>query len=202
MNSCITQAAALGIACHHGSGFGDTSQANACGPSDDTGAGGYRYRETAGSLAILRSTVTVAAASPHLFELGEQASRDRDVASMSNWKSDRIELSSTGSDCEEFSLLLLPFCSANSECGYSCNVVDSDALNRQGEYVADAALGLDDTRHARICLQFAPQSQDLHVDTAVEHILVYPGRLQQLFPTERSLWRVEKGCQKRVFALR
>jgi hypothetical protein len=46
--------------------------------------------------------------------------------------------------------------------------------------VADAALGPDDARRAGIDLQLAPQPQDLHIDAAVEYILVDAGRSQKV----------------------
>ena len=74
-------------------------------------------------------------------------------------------------------------------------------FDRQGEHVADAALGPDDSGRSRIGLELAPQPQDLHVDAAVEDILVHAGRLQQMLAAERSLRRVEKGDQQGIFAL-
>jgi hypothetical protein len=53
----------------------------------------------------------------------------------------------------------------------------SGRLDRQGEDVPDAALGLDNAGRAGIDLELASQSQDLDVDAAVEHILVDAGRL-------------------------
>ena len=53
-------------------------------------------------------------------------------------------------------------------------------FDRQSAHVADTALGLDDARCAWIGLELAAQAQDLHVDAAVEHILVHAGRLQQV----------------------
>jgi hypothetical protein len=54
----------------------------------------------------------------------------------------------------------------------------SDPLYRNGEYISEAALGLDDARRARIALELAPQAENLHIDAAVEDILVNAGRLQ------------------------
>jgi len=76
-----------------------------------------------------------------------------------------------------------------------------ESLDRNGKHVANAALGLNDPRRARIGLQFAPQPQDLHVDAAVENILVHPSCLQQMLAAERPLGRVEKGGQQSIFTL-
>ena len=78
----------------------------------------------------------------------------------------------------------------------------SDLFDLRNEYVADAALGLDETRRAGIGLQLASQPQHLHVDATVEHIFVYAGGLQEVFASERTLRRVEKGDQERVFSFR
>ena len=78
----------------------------------------------------------------------------------------------------------------------------SDSLDRCGEYVADAAFGADDAWCARIALQLAPQSEDLHIDAAVENILVHPSCLQQVLAAQRPLtqltdWRLPAStfCQ-------
>ncbi len=74
--------------------------------------------------------------------------------------------------------------------------------DRHGEPIADAALGLDDARGARIRLQLAPQPQDLHIDASVENILMHTRRLQQMLAGERAIRRVEERGQQRVLALR
>src|SRR5262249_31156576 len=102
----------------------------------------------------------------------------------------------------------------SEEKGYGCNlqarpssrqrprrIGSSDALDREGEDIADAALGLDDARRARIGLELAPQAQNLYVDTAVEYVFVDAGRLQQVLAAQRALRRVEEGDQQGVFAL-
>jgi hypothetical protein len=53
----------------------------------------------------------------------------------------------------------------------------SGGLDRQGEDVPDAALGLDNAGRAGIDLELTSQSQNLDVDATVEHILVDAGRL-------------------------
>jgi hypothetical protein len=57
-------------------------------------------------------------------------------------------------------------------------IASSDPLYRNGEYISDAALGLDDARRARIALELTPQAENLHIDAAVEDIFVNAGRLQ------------------------
>ena len=66
--------------------------------------------------------------------------------------------------------------------------------------IADAAFGLDDARHLRVCLQFAPQPQDLNIDAAIEDVFVEPRRLQQILARKRSLRRIEEGQQQGVLA--
>jgi hypothetical protein len=77
----------------------------------------------------------------------------------------------------------------------------SDPIHRHGKDVTDAALGLDDARCARVAFQLAPKAQDLHVDAAVENVLVDAGRLQKVLAAERALRRLEKGNEQRVLAL-
>ncbi len=48
----------------------------------------------------------------------------------------------------------------------------------QHEDIPYATLGANDTRGARVCLKFATQAQDLHIDAAVEDVLVHASRLQ------------------------
>src|ERR1700756_4139398 len=61
---------------------------------------------------------------------------------------------------------------------YRCSVrEDADAalsvhrLDREGEHVTRAALGLDVARFCNIDLELAPQSHDLRVDRAVVHVV-------------------------------
>ena len=66
-------------------------------------------------------------------------------------------------------------------------------LNWNGKHVTDPSLCLDHARRARIASQLASQAaQNLHVDTAVEDILMYPGRLQQVFAGEAGT------CSERI----
>ena len=76
----------------------------------------------------------------------------------------------------------------------------TNLLDREREHVADAALGLNDLRRARIGLEFAPQPQDLYIDAAIENVFVHTRCLQQLFAADGPLGRVEKGGQQGIFA--
>src|SRR5260221_2093746 len=75
-------------------------------------------------------------------------------------------------------------------------------FDRQIEDIADAALGPDDTWRAGIDFQLAAQPQDLHVDAAIEHILVNPGRLQQVLAGEWPLRGIQKRDEQGIFSLR
>src|SRR6476660_9546928 len=77
-----------------------------------------------------------------------------------------------------------------------------DPLYRNGEYVSDTALGLDDARCAGVAFELAAQAKNLHVDAAVEDILVNAGRLQQMIATKRPQWRFEKGEQHCILTVR
>jgi hypothetical protein len=61
--------------------------------------------------------------------------------------------------------------------------------------------GSNDAWCARVGLQLASQSQDLHIDGAVEDILIHAGCLKEVFAAERLLGCVEKGRQQSIFAL-
>src|SRR5690242_15081984 len=76
----------------------------------------------------------------------------------------------------------------------------SEAFDRQGEHVADAALGSNDARRTRIGLELAPQSQDLNIDAAVENVLVHARGPQQVLAAEGPLGCVQKGGQQSIFA--
>src|ERR1700676_4896534 len=73
-------------------------------------------------------------------------------------------------------------------------------FDRNCKDIADAAFGLDDTRHLRVCLQFAPQPQHLNIDAAIEDVFVEPGCLQQILARKRPLRRIEEGKQQGVLA--
>jgi len=85
--------------------------------------------------------------------------------------------------------------------GVTVLVRGSEGLDGKGKHIASAALGTNNARCTRIGLQFAAQPQDLHVDAAVENILVHPSRLQQMLAAERPLGCVEKGGQQSIFTL-
>src|SRR5262245_8049468 len=76
----------------------------------------------------------------------------------------------------------------------------SNPLDRNGEHISHAALGLDDTRRARIAFELAPKAKNLHVDAAIENILMHARGLQQVLAAERALRRIEKGDQQGVLA--
>ena len=80
-------------------------------------------------------------------------------------------------------------------------ITSSHPLHRNGEHISDAALGLDHARGAGVAFEFAPEAENLHVDAAIEDILVHASCLQQLLAAERSLRRFEKGEQHRILAL-
>src|SRR5580700_6369820 len=79
-----------------------------------------------------------------------------------------------------------PRCFQRARCACS-EARTSGRLDRQSAQVAETALRLDDTGRSRIGLELAPQPQDLHVDAAVEHILVHAGRLQKMLAGKRAL---------------
>src|SRR5262245_25891621 len=76
----------------------------------------------------------------------------------------------------------------------------SNPLDRNGEHISYTALGLDDARRARVAFELAPQAKNLHVDAAIENILMHARGLQQVLPAERALRRIEKGEQQAVLA--
>ena len=81
----------------------------------------------------------------------------------------------------------------------SCSKLE--AFDGNGEHISDAALGLDHARGARIALELAPETKNLHVDAAIKDILVNAGCLQKVFSAKRTLRGFEEGDQRRVFAL-
>src|SRR5260370_37818512 len=76
----------------------------------------------------------------------------------------------------------------------------SNPLDRNGEHISHAALGLDDAGSARVAFELAPQTKNLHVDAAIENVLVHPRRLQQMLTAEWALRRIEKGEQQGILA--
>ena len=77
----------------------------------------------------------------------------------------------------------------------------SERFDRECEDIADASLGLDDARRARIDLKLAPQSQDLDIDAPIENILMHARGLQQMSPRERALRCFKKGKQQGILTL-
>ena len=55
-----------------------------------------------------------------------------------------------------------------------------DPLDGNSEHISNTALGLDDARCTGIAFELAPEAKNLHVDAAVEDILVKACRLQQV----------------------
>src|SRR5499427_6609456 len=76
----------------------------------------------------------------------------------------------------------------------------SNPLDRNGEHITYAALGLNNARRARVAFELAPQAKNLHVDAAIENILMHARGLQQVLPAERALRRLKKGDQQGVLA--
>src|ERR1700737_2407225 len=74
--------------------------------------------------------------------------------------------------------------------GESCYVrnqwPEKRLLDRHGKHISDAALGLNDAGRARGAFPLAPQTQDLHIDAAVEHVFVDPRRLKEVLAAERA----------------
>ncbi len=81
------------------------------------------------------------------------------------------------------------------------NAVRSDSFYGNSKHISDAALGLDDTRRARVAFELASEAKDLHVDAAVEDILVDTSRLQQVLAAKRTLRCFEKGEQHCILTL-
>jgi hypothetical protein len=77
----------------------------------------------------------------------------------------------------------------------------SDPLDYCGEHISHAALRLDDAWCARVAFQLAPQAKNLHVDAAIEDVLMNASGLQQVLATERTLWSIEKGEEQGILAL-
>jgi hypothetical protein len=53
----------------------------------------------------------------------------------------------------------------------------SDPFDGHRKHISDSAFRLEYARRAWIALQLPPDAQDLHIDTAIEDILVYACRL-------------------------
>jgi hypothetical protein len=85
--------------------------------------------------------------------------------------------------------------------GYARNVAvycGSKRLDRQGKHVAQPTFGLDDAWRTRINLKLASETKDLHVNAAIKHILMDPGRLQQVLTRQGALRRFHKCGQQSV----
>ena len=53
-----------------------------------------------------------------------------------------------------------------------------DPLDRNGEHVPHTAFGPDDPRGAGVTFELAPEAENLHIDAAVEDVLVNTSSLQ------------------------
>src|SRR5258708_5257870 len=72
-----------------------------------------------------------------------------------------------------------------------------NGLDRQVEPVANAALRLDIARPRPVDFDLAPQTCDLHVDGAIEDlVVVQPRKVQQLVPSENALGRGEQDHEE------
>jgi len=88
-----------------------------------------------------------------------------------------------------------------SGCGCSAtNYRVSYWLDGQGEHITNTTFGLDDARGTRIGLELSAEPEDLHIDAAIEHVLVDPRRLQEVLAAQRSLRRIEERDQQRALA--
>jgi hypothetical protein len=77
----------------------------------------------------------------------------------------------------------------------------SEDLHRSGEHVTRTPLGPDELRRAGIDLQLAAQAQDLHVDAAIEDLLVMEMRGgEQLLAAQHLLRRSEERSQQAELA--
>jgi len=56
----------------------------------------------------------------------------------------------------------------------------SEPLDWNSEHVSHTALGLDDARRGSILFKLASQAKNLHVDAAIENILMHARGLQQV----------------------
>ncbi len=83
----------------------------------------------------------------------------------------------------------------------TCKDAESDAFNGYSEHISNAALGLYDAGRAGIALELAPEAEDLHVDAAIEDILVNAGCLQKVFSAQWTLRCFEEGEQHRILTL-
>jgi len=74
-------------------------------------------------------------------------------------------------------------------------------FNRKAEPIADTAFSLDGMRRARVGFQLSPQPQDLHVDAAIEDVLVDTRRLLKVLAGQRAPWCVQEGNQEAILTL-
>ena len=63
-------------------------------------------------------------------------------------------------------------------------------LDRNGEHISDAALGLNNLRDAGVAFELASEAKKLHVDAAIEDILIHARGLQQVLTAKWALRRI------------
>src|SRR6267378_5181544 len=77
-----------------------------------------------------------------------------------------------------------------------------NGLDRQVEPVARAALRLDIARPRRVDFDLAPQAYDLHVDGAIEDlVVVQPRKVEQLVSGENTLRRCKQSHEQTELAV-
>jgi HlyD family secretion protein len=69
----------------------------------------------------------------------------------------------------------------------------SNPLDRNREHISYTALGLNDVWCARVAFELASQTKNLHINAAIENVLMHARSLQQVLAAERTLRRIEKG---------
>src|SRR5262249_12056961 len=78
----------------------------------------------------------------------------------------------------------------------------SEPLDRRCKRVADTALGMDVTGFSGNGFKLPTQPQNLHIDAAVEDVLMHTRRLEQIFPAQWALGGFKKGDQQGILSLR
>src|SRR5262249_10245031 len=76
----------------------------------------------------------------------------------------------------------------------------SHPFDRSSENVSDAVPGLNDALCIGFALELTAQAKDLHVDAAVEDVLVHVRGLEEVRAAERAPRGIEKGNQQGALA--
>ena len=76
----------------------------------------------------------------------------------------------------------------------------SDPLDWNGKHISDAALGLDDSRRVMVALELASEAKNLHVDAAIEDVVMRARGLQKVLTAKWAPRRIEKGKQQCILA--